>query len=300
MTIARMLLLVPALLLSTTACAGERILLERRSPYNTILVTEDDRGLRVLRFEAGGARQSVVKVGDPDHLELPYARAIPLALAFVEKPEHVLVVGLGGGTVPSFLHRRRPELAIDVVEIDPGVVEVAKSHFGFIEDARMRAYVEDGRRFIEQRQARYDIVVLDAFGTETVPYRLVTREFLQSVRRALKPRGVAVGNLWSRESNRLYDSMVRTYLAVYDDVSIVDMPGGGNKLVIALPWKPAPTVAELVQSARVLTQSLGMRYDLGQMAAQGYRAPGIDGMSGRILTDAQAPASLGTPAPLAR
>jgi HlyD family secretion protein len=46
----------------------------RNSAYNEILVTEDEQGLRVLRFEPRGARQTVVKPGDPEHLEIPYAR----------------------------------------------------------------------------------------------------------------------------------------------------------------------------------------------------------------------------------
>jgi spermidine synthase len=144
------LALVWALNVFLPAVAGEKLLLERKSPYNTIVVTEDDRGMRILRFEQGGARQSVVKLGDPDHLELPYVRVIPVAFVFVEKPQNVLVVGLGGGTIPGFLRKRFPDMRIDAVEIDPGVVEVARSHFGFREDARMHAHVADGRHFIER------------------------------------------------------------------------------------------------------------------------------------------------------
>ena len=90
------------------ASAEPRTLYEKQSPYNTILVTEDDRGLRTLLFEKGGVRQSVVKVGDADHVELAYARVMPVGLAFVEAPRRMLIVGLGGGTIPSFLHKHYP------------------------------------------------------------------------------------------------------------------------------------------------------------------------------------------------
>lgn len=283
------LFLVSALCLCAAAAAEEKLLLERKSPYNTILVTEDDRGLRILRFEKDGARQSVVKLGDPDHLELPYTRAIPVAFAFVEKPQNVLIVGLGGGTIPSLLRKRFPDMSIDVVEIDPGVVEVARSHFGFREDAKMHAYVEDGRRFIERAGRRYDIIFLDAFGADSIPYPLVTREFLDSVRRALTPRGAVIGNLWSRASNPLYDSMLRTYRAVYDEVSTVDVHGAGNKILIALPWKPALSTQELVRRSRQLSRQLSLRSDLGDIVEGGYHRVGADGASGRILTDAGGP-----------
>jgi len=279
-------LLLVALCLSALPAAADKLLLEKKSPYNTILVSENDRGLRVLRFEHGGALQSVVKVGDPDHLELAYTRAIPVAFLYVEKPRRVLVVGLGGGTIPGFVRKRFPDTEIDVVEIDPGVVEVAKSHFGFREDAKMRAHVEDGRRFIERSRGAYDIIFLDGFGTSTVPRHLTTREFHEAVRRALTPRGVVIGNLWGRIVNRLYDSMVKTYLAVYDDLAIVDVPASANKLVVACPFIPAVTSADLAQKARRLNRDLELRTDLAEIVERGHRMPGDDGMKGEVLTDA--------------
>jgi len=281
------LALVWALCLCGAAAGAERLLLEKKSPYNTILVSENDEGLRILRFEPGGARQSVVKRGDPDHLELPYTRVIPVAFAFVDNPRNVLVVGLGGGTIPSFVRRHFPEARIDAVDIDPGVVEVARSHFGFREDANMRAYVEDGRRFIERTGRRYDVIFLDAFGADSVPYSLATREFLVSVRRALAPGGAVIGNIWGRDYNPLYDSMLRTYLAVYDEVSVVDVHGSGNRILVALPWKPALSSQELVRRARQLTRRLSLRSDLGDIVERGYQR--ARAMGGRILTDAGGP-----------
>lgn len=278
---------VSLLALGQLAHAAERILLERKSPYNSIYVSEDDDGLRILRFERWGARQTVVKPGDPDHLELPYARVVPVAFVFVEEPKSALVIGLGGGTIPSFLRKRFPAMHIDAVDIDPTVVAVAKSHFDFREDARMHAHVEDGRRFVERAPRRYDLVVLDGFGTDSVPPHLTTREFLQAVRRILTPRGITVGNLWSREVNSLYDSMVKTYRAVYDDLLIVDVPGSGNKILIACPWRIDLTSQELLFRARNVTARLALRYDISELMTRNLRAPGNDGVAGRLLTDAE-------------
>jgi len=283
-----LLALVLALPLAAPAAAEERVLLERKSEYNTIQVTEED-GLRVMRFVPGTVRQSVVKVGDPDHLEAPYARAIPVALVFARKPRNMLIVGLGGGTIPTFLHRRLPELAIEVVELDPVVVEVAKSHFGLREDGKLRVHVGDGRRFIEQTARRYDLILLDAFGSAEVPHALVTREFLRSVRRALAPQGVAIGNVWGPDDNRLYESMLRTYRAVFDAVYVVDIEDAVNRLVIALPWTPALPREEVMRRARALTVTLPLREDLGPIVEHGFRLPGADGATGRVLTDAEPP-----------
>lgn len=279
--------------LCVLAPAGQKVLYRKNSPYNTIVVTEDDRGLRTLWFEEGGARQSVVKVGDPDHLELAYARAMPIGFGFVERPKRVLIVGLGGGTLPTLFHKHYPRTIIDVVEIDPDVVAVAKKYFGFREDAAMHAYVDDGRRFIEKCRVPYDIIFLDAFGSENVPYDLATREFLLAVRRALTPNGVAVGNIWSRGSNPLYDSMVRTYQEVFDELYIFDVRGAGNKILVALPRKMRIQRDELARRARRISTQRRFPFDMGDVVNYGYQYAGEKNPRGQVLTDKKKRAKAG-------
>ena len=270
------------------AQAAERLIHQASSKFNeTVLVSEDDEGLRVLRFEPDGARQSVVKLGDPDHLEVPYVRAFPAVLAWVADPRKVLIVGLGGGTLPAFLRKRMPEADIDVVELDPAVLAVAKSHFGFHEDERLHAHLGDGRRFIERVGKAYDLILLDAFGANEAPYSLATREFLLSVKRALAPRGVVVGNLWGRDYNPLYDGMVRTYLAVYPTVSVMDLDGAANKLVIASPSLGMPDRSEVLLRAGDITRKLSLRTDLVPIVRNGLRQPDARERAARVLTDAR-------------
>src|SRR5436309_13741706 len=222
--------------LAALSSAAQTVIHERASPYNTIIVTEDHRGLRTLLFERGGGRQSVVKPGDPDHLELPYARVALAGLALCEEPHRILVVGLGGGTLPMFLRTHYPAATIDVAEIDPDVVDVAKKFFGFVDDERVRAHVGDGRQFIERaRQADYDVIFLDAFSARDVPKQLTTKEFLQITRRALKPNRVVVSNVWRPASNPLYHSMGRTHQEALEELFILDVPGDVNNIFLALP-----------------------------------------------------------------
>jgi len=264
----------------------EQLLARRQSQYNTILVTQRRDGLRTLRFEEGGARQSVVKVGDPDHLELAYARVMPVGLAMVESPRRMLVVGLGGGTIPRFLHKHYTQATIDVVDIDPEVVAVAKEYFGFREDGRMRAHVEDGRRFIERCKEPYDLVFLDAYSSSSIPFHLATREFLQSVRRSLARDGAVVANVWDRVANPLYDSMVRTYREVFEELCIVDVAGVSNKVLIAVPRRRGFELEGVVRRASEISSQRQLPYDLGEMLRRGFRHPEQEGVQGRILQDA--------------
>jgi spermidine synthase len=273
--------------LTVLACSAQTVIYEKASPFNTIIVTEDHRGLRTLLFERGGGRQSVVKPGDPDHLELPYARVALAGLALCEEPRRILVVGLGGGTLPMFLRKHYPVAAIDAAEIDPEVVDVAKKYFGFREDERMHARTGDGRRFIENAaQADYDIIFLDAFGARDVPKHLTTLEFLQITRRALKPSGVVVSNVWRPASNPLYDSMARTYREAFDELFILDVPGDVNNILLALPRKQPLNRRELAQIARKISAAKQFRFDLGEQVEYGFHHASEKSGPGRVLRDA--------------
>ncbi|HEX3171453.1 MAG TPA: hypothetical protein VHQ88_12760, partial [Burkholderiales bacterium] len=99
------------------AGAQPTVLYEKPSLFGTIVVTEEQEGVRVLRFSRGGARQSLVKPGDPEYLGLPYAPVVFVGLALCAEPRRMLVVGLGGGTLPMFLRRHYPDAVIDAVDI---------------------------------------------------------------------------------------------------------------------------------------------------------------------------------------
>ena len=272
--------------LAAPAGAGEAVLYERPSLFGSIIVTEDENGLRILRFERYGARQSVVKPGDPEYLELPYAQVAMVGLALCEEPRRFLVVGLGGGTLPMFLRKHYPHAAIDAVDIDPQIVQVAKQFFSFREDDLLRAHVGDGRQFIEKAREQYDAIFLDAYGAEAVPAHLTTQEFLQAVRRAVKPGGVVVGNIWARGSNPLYDSMVRTYQEVFDELFILAVRGTGNRILIALPRRQPLTREALAQLARGVSSTKKFRFDLGDLVTNGYSRAREKNRDGHVLRDA--------------
>jgi len=278
---------------SIAAPRGE-VLFEGKSEFNSsIMVVEDAEGLRTLIFDNNDVEQSTVKLGDPNRLELRYTRVMPVALAAVKKPKRILIVGLGGGSIPNFLHMHYPDTHIDVVDIDPVVVEVAKKYFGFREDKTLRVHVADGRAFIEKCKRQYNIIFLDAYGAEDIPYPLATREFLQVVRKAVTPKGVVVTNLMDRFSNRLYDSMVRTYIDVFDEVHVVDIRNSGNVIVLALPHQPKLTKYTLTRQARKLSREKQFPYNLGRLVKYGCRPPDRRETSALILLDKKKPSDPG-------
>ena len=264
---------------------GEKILVARQSAFNAILLTEDESGLRTLRFGTGGAFQSVVKVGDPRHLALPYVRILPACLAFAHNPRRMLIVGLGGGTLPRFFHSHFPEMTIDIVELDRDVLAVAKEYCGFEEDARMRVHVDDGRDFIEGSEGGYDVIVLDSFDTDAIPRHLATLEFLAAVRKALAPAGITVANVWGRASNPLYAHMLLTYRSAFADVYVFDVPVPGTKIFAALTCRELMTRDELIRKALEISRHRGFAYDLDDALA-GFRNAELETIrGGTVLRD---------------
>jgi spermidine synthase len=280
------LVVAPALFAADAPQPYDNLLYEKVSEFNHIYVTVNDRGLLTLWFEIGGTMQSVVKLGDPDFLELDYCKVMPAGFTIVEDPKRVLIVGLGGGTLPSFFRKHYPHLKIDVVDIDPDVIDVAKTYFGFREDDNMKVYAKDGRKFIEECKEPYDIIFLDAFGADSIPYDLVTREFLEAVRKAVGPKGVVTANLWDRTINGSYDNMVRTYQEVFDDVCTIDVKHDSHNIILmASPRKDDFKKDDLVQRAKKIVKDKKYPMNLDEFIAEGFRRESTKDPKATILMD---------------
>lgn len=278
------LALVALVLFSCSVISPRTVLYEADSAYNHIVVSEDRQGWRYLQFERGGALQSQVRPEHPLELELPYTRVAMVGLAFVPEPRRILVVGLGGGAMPMFLRAVLPEAHIDVVDIDPAVVEVARRYFGFREDTALRAHVDDGRRFIESPGPAYDLIFLDAYGASSIPEHLTTREFLAAVRARLAPGGAVVANVWERP-NPLFGSMVRTYQASFARLYTFEVPGSANRILVGLPHPEEHSRQSLQARAERLERERGVPFDLSALVARGYEDATERPGPGRLLTD---------------
>lgn len=114
-----------------------------------------------------------------------------LARAYTTNIHDALCIGLGIGIVP--MEFARHGVRVDVVEINPAVVSVAKDFFDF-QPAKLRITIDDGRHFLNGCRSKYDAVILDAFLGDSSPSHLLTREAFTAIRRVLKPAGVLVIN----------------------------------------------------------------------------------------------------------
>ena len=157
----------------------------------------EEGGVRVLQI-GGSAIQSAMRLDAPDRIELDYVRAMMAFLLFHPNPRDVLMVGLGGGSMARFIHQRMPQTRVTVVEINPGVVTVARKYFHFPgEDGRLEIVTGDGAEVVPQRPASCDVLVVDGFVNGSPAKDLCTQSFYDSAFAALRPGGVMVANFMS-------------------------------------------------------------------------------------------------------
>jgi spermidine synthase len=204
---------------------GFQILFRKDTAYHRIFVVQDDER-RYLRF--GSSYQSAMDRNDR-FSGFVYTTYFDLARAYVPSARNVLFVGLGGGSAPKLLWRDFPDLQLQAVELDPVVVDVARRYFRLPRDSRLRVSVEDGRRYLVKHSRRYDVIVLDTFFEDGIPFHLTTREFLELVRSRLNPGGVVMTNVigtLSGKGSKLFRAIYRTYRSVFPTVAVQPVDAG--------------------------------------------------------------------------
>jgi spermidine synthase len=270
-----------------------KIIHQERSLYRNIVVNED-RGRRCLVFtiKRDDRNQTCKDVSNPKRVVFPYVRMTLSGLLVNPNPENILVVGLGGGTIPTVLTELYPDANIKVVEIDEAVVKVAKTYFEFRETDKLTVDVSDARVFIKRarlRKEKYDMVILDAFTGEYIPEHLMTAEFLSESKDLLVENGVLIANTFS--TSKLYSHESVTYTQVFGNFLNLKMPDTGNRVIVAVNGK-LPGDFALKSRAKQLSARL-QTYGVQMEVFPRFMSRKVDwDESKRVLTDQYSPANL--------
>lgn len=164
------------------------LLAVENSEYAEIRVVEKDETRFML---IDGGTHTIVS---PDTWEsyFPYVHVLEIARGFFDQPGEMLLVGLGGGSVAKVFSREGWK--VNAVEIDPVVTQIAYDYFG-LEKAEAEVFDMDGREFLIRDEKKYDLVVMDAFGSSSIPFHLVTTESFGLIRSRLNDGGVLAMNI---------------------------------------------------------------------------------------------------------
>lgn len=260
--------------------------------YNDIFVSKQASLLK-MAFQWNGwyFPESEANLADPDDLPMLYTRPMSIATIYPQDIKRVLVLGLGGGSIPVYLDHFLPDATIDTVELDPGVIDVAKKYFGVRETNRFHLFENDGRVFLNRHTEPYDIIMVDAFTGSYIPFNLMTKEFYQLMRSRLALHGVAAINIIPSE--KLFDSNVRTLKLAFDNLDFFN--SGDRSLVdsnvIALGRLDPFNKTDALQKAAVAQTRYNFRYDVSRLiTARQIETP--KALKGEVLTDDFAPADV--------
>jgi spermidine synthase len=164
-------------------------MLEHPKPY-----VSEELDARSLHFSAS-AIQSRMQLRRPDALALEYTRTMMAWLMLRPRAQRVALIGLGGGSLVKYCHRRVPQVAIVAVEINPHVIALRDAFDVPHDDARLRVLEADGARFVAQTDERFDVLMIDAFDADAMPAALGTQRFYDDAHDVLRPGGLLVVNL---------------------------------------------------------------------------------------------------------
>ena len=274
--------------------ATEQKLFVKNSLYQYIAVIEDAvKGERYIFNSKRDYMQGGISLAEPDKLLLEYYRMSFISLAFMERhPQNALFVGLGAGAMPRYFHRYYPDAEIDVVEIDPDILDVAGKFFFFRETPRIKVHLHDGRIFIKRTKTKYDIIFLDAYQNDYIPFHLTTVEFLREIKKKLNDGGVVVSNVTSPFRNKLFDSMIETYKKEFPHLYIFKGRKSGNFIFIAPKENRKKESTDIFDQAEKIHSKKRFDFNLSEISMQyGYYSD-YDMHDAKVLTDDFAPVNI--------
>ncbi|MFD1632977.1 spermidine synthase [Haloplanus ruber] len=197
--------------------AGGPVLYQTQTPYQELEVTQLG-DVRTLYLD--GQPHSAMDVADPDRHVFDYTRYFHLPMLMTEDVDRVLFVGGGGFTGPKHFAEEY-NVTVDVAELDPAVIDTAKRYFDVAESERLNVHNVGGRQFLRETNHTYDLIVLDAYKKDKVPFQLTTVEFMRLAESRLDADGVLFANLISAPSgpaSKFYRAEYRTMAQVYPQV----------------------------------------------------------------------------------
>jgi spermidine synthase len=253
---------------------------QTESRYQYIRVVSDGSGGRELELNEGVATHSAwradsVLTGRYWDLFLMLPPLLP------HPPQRMLVIGNAGGTMARAYGHFYSGVAIDGVELDPKLNEVARRFFGAGDNPRLRLIAADGRPFLERTETRYDLIVVDAYRQPYVPFYLATSEFFRLAREHLRPGGAIALNVAATPTDRKLSRAIGTTLLTAFPQAWRWRTLRFNDLVFAL--REPVSRAELERRATSAPRKVALLLPLFRSRLEPVR------VEGKPLTDDRAP-----------
>jgi hypothetical protein len=209
------LMCLSSVLISQTSDKNDGIVFRNRSEYGLVAVADNGKFREMINGQTRHGRQFLapeLRSKPIDYYDL--TSGVGLAFQYLQdrvsrdetgtRPLKTGVIGLGGGVLATWL---RPGDEMRFYEVNPQVVDLANQWFSYLAEAKGKTSVAVGdarvqlRRELSEGSQQFDLLVVDAFSSDSIPAHLLTRECHQLYWEHLKPDGILAIHI----SNRYLD-----------------------------------------------------------------------------------------------
>lgn len=159
----------------------------------------DDDGLRMM-YLTPTCMQSAMKLDEPHRLICAYSRIMMGFLLFNPAPKHIILIGLGGGSLLKYCYHHLPDCRITAIEINADVIAMREQFFVPPDDERLTVIHADAAEWLPQQTEQADVIFLDAYDTEGLVPALNNAAFYAHCYRNLHACGVLIANVWGKPS----------------------------------------------------------------------------------------------------
>ncbi len=223
--------------------------------------------------------QGAMRIARPHRLVLAYTQEMLSFLLFRPAPRDVLMIGLGAGSLPKFFRKEMPDTRVTVVEINPGVVPIARDLFRLPpDDAHLSVEIGDGYARIRESTARYDAIFVDAYDHRARPGPFETHAFYEACRDRLAPGGVLVCNVFGQV--RGHAQTIRALRETFP-LGMVALPSAESKNVVTTAFAdppPATSIAHLRARATRLRERLHLPFHKWVHTLQQHNPPTLQAL----------------------
>lgn len=190
-------------------------------------------------------RQSCLNLDNPNLLVFDYSKMMLATLYLKPTPQKILIIGLGGGSLPNALIKLLPSVQIDIVEIDKDVAAIAEQYFLFKPSGNVKIFIEDGFEFVQKAKAEsYDLIFIDAFTEDYVPSSFLTLDFVSNVKKILTKTGIVSINGFGKK-NKHYQLESALYKKIFNNTTNLT---SNNRVIIATNDQ-FPSSSQITQQA---------------------------------------------------
>jgi spermidine synthase len=191
----------------------------------------DDANGRSLFFTLDHL-QSMMSNTCPYELAVDYTQTMMGFAMLNRHPQHIGMIGLGGGSLAKFCYKHFPESKISVSEINPHVIALRQKFAIPDDDHRFEVLQIDGSDFVRTTKGTIDVLLVDGFDHIGQSPQLCTHRFYTDCYKALSDRGLMVVNL--DETNGFYKTLfTRIETAFNSHVVPIQANDHGNVIVFA-------------------------------------------------------------------